>query len=141
MLPPAECEIRALDRVLQMRAVELRRDEIDEGCVPFELRQLERRAERADDRIDQVGQDVLGVIELDPGEITGVAGDVGHDETCGFGLGQHGITDQLERVGTHRGGTDGPSQSRPTEPRHSMCRGSSAPQYTRPRPQGFISTA
>ena len=79
-----------------MRAVELRRDEIDEGRIPFELRQLEWRAERADDRIDQVGQDVLGVIELDPGEITGVAGDVGHDEACGFGLGQHGITDRLE---------------------------------------------
>ena len=119
-LPPAEGEIRTLDRVLQMRAVELRRDEIDEGRVPFELRQLEWRAERADDRIDQVGQDVLGVIELDPGEITGIAGDVGDDETCGFGLGQHGITDQLKRVDTHRGGTDGPSQSRPTEPRHSI---------------------
>jgi hypothetical protein len=49
-----------------MRPVELRRDEIDEGCVPFELRQLERRAERAHDRVDQVGQDVLGVIELTP---------------------------------------------------------------------------
>ena len=85
-----------------MRPVELRRDEIDEGCVPFELRQLERRAEGAHDRVDQVGQDVLGVIELDPGEITGVAGDVSDDETCGFGFGQHGITHRLERVGASR---------------------------------------
>ena len=105
-LPPAEGEIHTLDRVLQMRAVELRRGEIDERRIAFELRQLERRAKCADDRIDQVGEDVLRMIELDPGQIAGVAGDVSNDEARGFGLGQHGITDRFDVGGLIRCGTE-----------------------------------
>ena len=61
----------------------------DEGRVALELGQPERRTEGADDRVDQVGQDVLGVVELDTGEIARVAGDVGDDEAGGFGLVEH----------------------------------------------------
>jgi hypothetical protein len=32
---------------------------------------VKRRTQRADDRVDQVGENVLGVVELDAGEISG----------------------------------------------------------------------
>src|SRR5262249_2333232 len=105
--PPAEGEVRALDRVLQMRSVELRRGEIDEGRIPFELRELEWRAGGAHARVRPGGENVLGVVEFDPGQVTGVAGDVGYDEACGFGLGQHGITDRIESGRTLRCRTNG----------------------------------
>ena len=42
------------------------------------------RSERHD-RVHEVGQDVLGVVELDAGEIARVAGDVGDHEAGGLG--------------------------------------------------------
>ena len=83
--PPAEGEVGALDGVHQRRAVDGLGDDVGERGVAFELGQPEGRPEAADDRVDEVGEDVLRVIELDPGEIAGVAGDVGDDETGGFG--------------------------------------------------------
>jgi hypothetical protein len=44
----------------------------------------------ADDRVNQVGENVLCVIELDAGEVAGVAGNIGDHEARTFRLGQHG---------------------------------------------------
>jgi hypothetical protein len=112
--PAAERKVCALDRVLQKRAVELRRGEIDEGRVPLELRELEWRAERPHDRVDQVGKDVLGMVEFDAGQIGGVAGDVSYDEARRFGFGQHGITFRLAGRRTRR--YERPLQSTQTAP-------------------------
>ena len=61
-----------------------------ERRVALQLGQPEVRPERRDDGADQVGQDVLGVVELDIGEVAGVPGDVGDQEAgrlraCGHG--------------------------------------------------------
>ena len=77
---PPEREVAPLDRVLERRAVDLGRDHVDEGGVALELRELERRPQRPDHDIGQVGQDVLGVIQLDAREVARVATDVGDDE-------------------------------------------------------------
>ena len=62
-----EPEVAALDRVEQHRPVDrLERRERERG-IALELRQAEVGPERRDDGADQVGQDVLRVIELDVG--------------------------------------------------------------------------
>ena len=43
--------------------------DVGERGVALELGQPEGRPKRADDRVDQVGEDVLGVVELDAGEV------------------------------------------------------------------------
>ena len=58
---------------------------------PFELTaysEPEAGPEGGDDRADQVGEDVLGVIELDVGEVAGVAGDI-RDQEAGRLRGEH----------------------------------------------------
>ena len=87
--PALECEIAALDRVLQQRSVDALGDRVDEGRVAFELGQAEHRPDVRDDGAHQVGQDVLGMVELRSGKEAGVAGDVGNDEAGGLGLGEH----------------------------------------------------
>ena len=71
----------ALDGVEQLRAVEALGDHVGEGRVALELGQSKGRLQRPDDGRHQVGQDVLGVIELGAGQIAGVAGDVGDQQT------------------------------------------------------------
>ena len=85
-----EREVAALDRVLELRPVDRLGDRVDERRVALELGELERRPERRHDRRHQVGQDVLGVVELGAGEEAGVAADVGDDEAGGLGLAEHG---------------------------------------------------
>ena len=88
--PLAEGEIRLLDRILQERPVDLVGERVDEGRVAFELGEAERRAQRLDQRVHDVGDDVLGVVELDPGHEGRVAGNVGDHETSRFSLRKHG---------------------------------------------------
>ena len=86
---PAEPEVAALDRVQEHRPVEpVGRREGERG-VALELCQPEGRAERGDDGPDEVGQDVLGVIELDVAEVAGVPGDVGDQEPGGLRTREH----------------------------------------------------
>ena len=82
--PPAEAEVAALDGVEQHRAVDRLGRHPGERGVAFELGQPEVRPERRHDRADEVGQDVLRVIELDVGEVAGVAGDVRDQEAGGL---------------------------------------------------------
>ena len=87
--PALECEVAALDRVLQERAIDGLGDRIDERRVAFELGQAEHRPDVRDHGAHQVGQDVLGMVELGPGQEAGVSGDVGNDEAGGLGLAEH----------------------------------------------------
>ena len=66
---PAEAEVAALDRVEQHRPVDRLGGHVRERGVALELGQPEVGPERGDDRADQVGQDVLRVVELDVGEV------------------------------------------------------------------------
>ena len=75
-----EREVRAFDRLLERGSLDGRRHHVGERGVALELGELEHRPEAADDGRHEVGEDVLGVVELDPGEIAGVATDVGDDE-------------------------------------------------------------
>jgi len=86
---PTEAEVAALDRVEQERPVHLLGRRVGERRVALELRQPEARAEGCHDRADEVGQDVLGVVELDAGEVARVAGDVGDQEARGLACGEH----------------------------------------------------
>ena len=85
-LPPPECEIGALDDILQMEAVDFGGDEIDESGVTLELGKLKRRAQRADDGVYEVGKNVLRVIELNAGQIARVAGNIGDQQARRFWL-------------------------------------------------------
>ena len=87
--PTAELEVTALDRVLELRRVDDVGDRVDERGVALELRELEGRAKSGDDRAHQVGEDVLGMVELGAGEEPGVAADIGDDQAGGFGLVEH----------------------------------------------------
>ena len=81
----AEAEVAALDGVEQQRPVDGLADGVGERRVALELGQPEAGAEGGDHRADEVGEDVLGVVELDVGEVAGVAGDVGDEERRGLG--------------------------------------------------------
>ena len=85
----AEGEVCRLDGVLEHRAVDLVGDRVEEGRVALELGEPERRTQAPDHGVHHVGDDVLGMLELDAGEKAGVAGDVGDHETGGFGFRKH----------------------------------------------------
>ena len=86
---PAEPEVAAFDGIEQERTVELVGRRVHERGVALELREPERRTQGGDDGADEVGQDVVRVIELDARELSRVAGDVGDQEADGLGL-EHG---------------------------------------------------
>ena len=82
--PAAEAEVAPLDGVEDERAVDpLRRRDRERG-IALELCKPERRPERGHDRAHEVGQDVLGVVELDAGQVARVPGDVGDQEAGRF---------------------------------------------------------
>ena len=84
-----EPEVAALDGVEQQRAVDRLAEGVRERRVALELGQPEAGPEGRDDRADEVGQDVLRVIELDVREVARVPGDVGDQERGGLGGGVH----------------------------------------------------
>ena len=88
--PLAEGEIGLLDRILQERPVDFVGERIDESGVAFEFGQTERRTQRLEQRVHDVGDDVLGVVEFDAGHEIRVAGNVGDHETGQFRLRKHG---------------------------------------------------
>ena len=81
---PTEPEIAALDGVEEHRAIDSLGRHVGEGRVTLQLGQPEVRPEGADDGSDEVGQDVLGMVQLDVGQVAGVAGDVGDQEAGGL---------------------------------------------------------
>jgi hypothetical protein len=87
--PPAEGEIGLFDNILQHRAVDFRGRGVNESGVAFELGEAEGRPKALDHRIHEIGNDILGVVELDPGEEAGVTGDIGDDEVGRFRVREH----------------------------------------------------
>src|SRR3984957_9330379 len=79
--PLAEGEIGLFDRILDERSIDLVGKRIDESRIAFELGETERRTQRPDQSVHDVGDDVLGMIEFYPGHEVGVAGYVGDRET------------------------------------------------------------
>jgi hypothetical protein len=77
---PPEAEVAPLDGVEEQRAVHLRLGRRHERRVALQLDQPERRSEGGDHGANEVGEDVLGVVELDPREVAGVPRDVGDEE-------------------------------------------------------------
>ena len=84
-----EHEVAALDHVPEAGTIHGRRGHPDERGVPLELGELERWAQRPDDGVDEVGQDVLGVVELHVGQVAAVPRDVSDDQTGRLGPGEH----------------------------------------------------
>jgi hypothetical protein len=79
--PLAERKIGLFDRILQKRPIDLVGKRVDEGRVAFELGETKGRTQRPDQRVHDVGDDVLGMIEFDAGHEVRVAGYVGDRET------------------------------------------------------------
>ena len=82
----AEPEVAALDGVQEHRPVDGLDRREGERRITLELGQPEARPERRDDGADEVREDVLGVVQLDVGEIARVSGDVG-DQEAGWSRG------------------------------------------------------
>ena len=55
------------------------------AASPSSLASRKPGTEGGDHGADEVGEDVLGVVELDVGEVARVAGDVGDEERRGLG--------------------------------------------------------
>ena len=85
----AEGEVAGIDGVEELRTTHRGRRCEDEARIAFDGDQGERGRQAADHGLDQVGQDVLGVIELGAGEVARVAGDVGDQQDDGFGGAEH----------------------------------------------------
>lgn len=79
---PTEAEVAPLDRVEQQRPIDPLRDRVGQGGVALKLGEPEAGVQSADDRVHEVGEDVLRVVEFDTGEVARVPGDVG-DEQAG----------------------------------------------------------
>jgi hypothetical protein len=97
--PSPEAEVAALDGVEEHRPIELLDRRERESGIAFELGQPEVRAERGNHRADEVGEDVLGVVELDVGEVAGVSGDVGDQEARRLGGQEQSFLKGLARPG------------------------------------------
>ncbi len=97
--PTAEGEIASFDRVEEHRPIDRLAQREGERGIALELGQPEIRPERGDHRADEVGQDVLSVLELHVGQVAGVAGDVGDQEGRRLGDGGHGSSRTSRRPG------------------------------------------
>ena len=104
---PAEPEVAALDRVEEHRPVDRLGRREGECGIALELGQPEVRPERRDDGADEVREDVLGVVQLDVGEVAGVPGDVGDQEAGGLRGWEHcsSLQSEITTVMTIRRGS------------------------------------
>ena len=82
-------DVGGLDRVEEEGSLGPPVLDAQERGVALELRQPERRLQAPDDRLEQVARDRRRVLDLAPGEIRGVAGDVGDDQEAGLGCRCH----------------------------------------------------
>ena len=81
---PAEPEVAPFDRVEEHGPVDPLDHREGEGGVALQLGQPEVGPQRRHDGTDQVREDVLCMVQLDVGEVAGVAGDVGDQEAGGL---------------------------------------------------------
>ena len=79
-----EGEVGRLDRVEQQRPVCAPVLDEQERRVTLELDQSERRLQPADDGLEQVAGDRRRVLDLAPGEVRGVTGQIGEDQEAGL---------------------------------------------------------
>ena len=86
VLPAPEGEVRGVERAEQHRGVDPVPGHVDEDGVALELAQLHRGRQGAHDRVGQVLEDVLGVVELGSCEVRRVAADVGEGKAARLGL-------------------------------------------------------
>src|SRR6516164_8186168 len=87
--PTTELKIGRLDGILQERAVDLLGHGIDEGGIAFKLGKPERRPEALDHRVDEIGDNVLRVVEFDPRKKARIAGDIRDREIGQFRFRKH----------------------------------------------------
>ncbi len=87
--PAPEGEVGSLDRVEQQGPVGAPVLDEQERRVALELDQSERRLEAADDRLQEVTGDGRRVLDLAPGEVRGVAGQIGEDQEASLGCRCH----------------------------------------------------
>src|SRR5215469_9303393 len=87
--PATELKIGRLDGVLKERAVDLLGHGVDEGGIALKLGKPERWSEALDDRVHEIGDDVLRMVEFDPCEEARIAGDIGDGEIGQFRFRKH----------------------------------------------------
>ena len=81
---PAKSKVTGLDGVHDRRGPHRAVGCVCKSSVTFQFGELEGGSERLDQCLQEVGQDVLGVLQLGCLEVSRVAGDVGEEETAGF---------------------------------------------------------
>jgi hypothetical protein len=91
---PTELEIGRLNSILQERAVDLLGYRVDESGIALKLGKSEGRPEALDRRVHEIGDDVLRVVEFDPGQEARIAGDIGYGEIGQFRFRKHRISPQ-----------------------------------------------
>ena len=84
-----ERHVRRLDRIEEQGPVGASVLDEQEGRIAFELHQPEWRFETTDDRLEKVAGDDRRVLDLTPGEIGGIARQVGDDQEAGLGCRCH----------------------------------------------------
>ena len=77
-----ESEVGGLDRIHYHGRADRLGIGVGESGVALQFREREDRLDRLDDRLQQVGDDILGVHELGAGHVGRVAGDVGEQQTA-----------------------------------------------------------
>lgn len=85
-LPAAKREVRRIERVEQHRGVDPVAGHVHEDGVSLDLAEVHGRRQGSNDRVGQVLEDVLRVVELGPREVRRVAADIGQREAARLGL-------------------------------------------------------
>src|SRR4029078_172749 len=125
-------EVATLDGILDRGGVERFRELVRKCCVALELHEREGRAERSDGGPDEVGEDVLGVVELGSREEARVARDVGDQQTGRLRLAQHPVRPSSWSSSAETGSrVDRLTMSSPADP----ARISESPAWSRAAPR------
>ena len=82
---PAKCEVRGLNGVEQHRSVDHRGRHVSEHGISLEFRHFEGRLDAGDDRLEEICEYVLRVLEFGSLQIGGVAGYVGKEQATLLG--------------------------------------------------------
>src|SRR2546427_2694635 len=115
LLPPGKGEVARLGHGEQHGAGGLILAVVAEDGVAFQLGEMQQAAHLRHDHAHQVGQDVLGVLQLHPGQVRRVSGDVADGQAPSFD-GRHA------RLASRRRAVGLLSTNRGTAPAHEACR-------------------
>jgi hypothetical protein len=66
--------------------IDVGRRHVSEHRIAFQFCDLERRFDSVDDCLEEVCEDVLGMLELAALEVVGIAGDIGEEEAASLGF-------------------------------------------------------